>query len=146
MPIGTRHDDTKVLLGASLCPATEESVESVPGNIAAGLAVRQNTSTGAYQVAASGAGPIVGLSRGLSLGKAGTFALVRKATKAVIQLGSAHTPTVGTQVHVDESNGKTKASGSGATATAAIYEKLITGVTDEGSTVACAIIDLTNGF
>lgn len=148
MPISTRHDPTKVMLGASLCPAHEEAVESVPGNIAAGLVVRQNTSTGAYQVTNVTGGPILGVSRGRSLGGAGTFSLVRRASSAVIQIG-AHEPVVGTQVHVDNTTGVAAASGGSATATAAVYKKiLIGGGVNEatGEAVNVAIIDLTSGF
>lgn len=147
MPFGTRHDATKVLLGAALCPASQMAVESVPGDIAAGLAVRKNTTTGAYQVAASGAGPILGVSMGRSLGKNGYFSLCYSAPKILVQLGSAHTPTVGAQVHIDDTNGKTKASGGGATATAGVYEKLVTGIDEvAGGTVACAIVNMTSGL
>jgi hypothetical protein len=148
MPIGTRSDATKVMMGASLCPADECSVESVPGAINAGLAVRRNSSTGAYQVSSSSAGPIVGLSMGRSLGKSGCFSLCYNAPKAVLRIG-AYVPTVGAQVHIDNTTGQGVASGGGATATAAIYEKvLVGGGVDEitGDAVNVAIINLTAGF
>lgn len=148
MPIGTRHDATKVLLGAALCPADQMVTESVPGNIAAGLAVRINTSTGAYQVAASGAGPIVGVSMGRSLGKSGCFTLCYSAPKVLLQIAD-HNPTVGTQVNVSDTTGIAAASGGGATATAAVYEAIFDGggVSEiDGSTVNVAVINLTSGF
>lgn len=147
MPIGTRHNANKVQMGASLVPASQCAVESVPGNIEAGLFVRRNTSTGAYQVAASGAGPIVGVSMGRGLGRAGTFALCYSSPKVLIQIGE-HVPTVGTQVHVDNTSGKGAASGGSATATAGIYRKvLVGGGVDEitGAAVNVAIVDLTSG-
>lgn len=149
MPIGTRNDPTKVMMGASLVPVTEEAVISVPGSIAAGYCVRRNTTTGAYQVAASGAGPIVGLSRGRSLGGAGTFSLMYNSPRGVLRLGSGHTPVVGTQVHIDDTTGTSKASGAGATATAAVYEKILAGGgVDEvtGEAVNVAIINFVSGF
>lgn len=146
MPIGTRHDDSKVLLGASMVPATECSVQSVPGSIVAGLAVRQNTSTGAYQAAASGGGPILGISMGRSLGNNGCFSLCRASTLVLLQLGSAHTPTIGTQVNIDDTNGKSKAAGAGATAINAVYKKLVTGISEvDGSSINCAIIEMVGG-
>jgi hypothetical protein len=147
MPIGTRHDDTKVLMGASLSTASECSVESLPGTIAAGLAFRKNTTTGAYQASASGAGPILGISMGRSLGNNGQFSGCYAAPKIVVQLGSGHTPVVGAQVNIDDSNGKTKASGGGATAINAVYEKLITGISElDGTTeIDCVIINMIGG-
>ena len=146
MPIGTRSDATKVMLGASLCPASECSIESVAGDIAAGLAVRRNTTTGAYQVAASGAGPIVGVSMGRSLGGAGTFSLCKSASKVLLQIASVE-PDVGAQVIISDTTSAAAASSN--TATAAIYEKILVGggVSEvDGSAVNVAIINLTSGF
>lgn len=149
MPIGTRNDPTKVMMGASLVGASYESVESLDGNIAAGLCFRKNTSTGAYQVAASGAGPILGLSRGRSLGGAGTFSGMYQSPKGVLQLTGSFTPSVGAQVHINNTTGKGDASGGSATATAAIYEKVLLGggVSEiDGSAIDVAIINFTSGF
>lgn len=146
MPIGTRHDATKVLLGASMVPEDQCSVESLPGNIEAGLAFRKNTSTGAYQVSASGGGPILGISMGRSLGNNGCFSGCYASPKILLQLGSGHTPTIGTQVYIDDSNGKSKAAGSGATAINAVYEKLVNGISEvTGETIPCAIISMPAG-
>lgn len=144
--VGTRHDDTKVLLGAALCTTESIEAESVPGSIEAGLAVRRNTSTGAYQVAASGAGPILGVSMGPSLSQNGCFTLVYRAPKVAVQLGSGHEPAVGSAVSFDDSNGKTKAAGSGATNTSAIFEDFKTGISESGQSVSVAIINMASGL
>lgn len=144
MPIGTRSDATKVMMGASLCPADQEVSESVPGSIAAGYAVRRNSSTGAYQVAASGAGPIVGVSKGPTPGRTGYFTVLYSAPKALLRIASV-TPTIGAAVRVDDSTGTAAASSN--TLTAAIYEKVITGISEtDGSSINCAIINMTSGF
>lgn len=144
--IGTRHDADKVMLGASLVPAIHAAVESVPGSIKAGYAVRKNTTTGAYQVASSGAGPILGISMGKSPGNAGTFGLCHSSPKVALRIKSGFTPTVGTQVNIDNTTGEAAASGGGATAISAVYLSLKDGIDEEtGESVDVAIVDLTNG-
>lgn len=151
MPIGTRHDATKVLLGAALCPAHQMTVESVPGSIAAGFGVRRNTTTGAYQVAASGAGPLLGVSLGPSLGNSGCFSLCYKAPKVVLRLAAIE-PAVGSQVFINDTTGAANANASGGVATAAVYEKVLFagsgGGVDEstGAAVKVAIINMTEGL
>jgi hypothetical protein len=132
-------------MGASLSPASECSVESLPGSLAAGLAFRKNTTTGALQVAAAGAGPVLGISMGRSLGKNGQFSGCYAAPKVALQLTGSYTPSVGAQVTVSDTTGKGASSG---TAINAVYEKILVGggVSEvDGSAVDVAIINMIGG-
>jgi hypothetical protein len=55
------------------------------------------------------------------------------------------TPTIGAAVRVDDTTGAAAASTN--TLTAAVYEKVVTGIDETtGGSVNCAIINLTSGF
>jgi hypothetical protein len=84
---------------------------------------------------------------GRSLGNAGTFSLCYSSPKVLFRLASIE-PAVGSKVFVNDTSGAANANGSGGTATAGIYEKiLVGGGIDEitGEAVNVAIVNLTSG-
>lgn len=81
------HDATKVLLGSTRSSDKDVTCYTAdPAVFLAGKAVRQNTSTGAIQVAASGAGPALGVSLGASLDDTAKISVVRTGNEVPLVL------------------------------------------------------------
>lgn len=137
------HDASKVLLGSSR--SSFRVVDNKVGSIAAGLAVRQK-SDGTISTALAD-GSLLGISFGKDLSNAGRTNICRAGLQVPVLLASAFTPTLGDQVHIDDTTGEAAASGTGKTGVNAVYASaVLTGVKEDGTTANVALIDFQGGL
>lgn len=139
------HDATKVLLGAT--QSSMKHVDNFAGDIPAGKIVRLKSDGTIVLTKADG--EALGISLGKSLSDTSRTAVCRSGLRVPILLTAGLTPTVGTQVSVDDVTGIAKAAGAGVTAVNAVYatSKLIS-INEDGTETAdnVALIDMPGGL
>ncbi len=138
------HDVTKIVMGAGR--SSFSTVESHVGSIAAGLVVRLKSDDTISVAKADG--NALGVSLGTDMSDSGYTAIAVRGSKVPVVLASGFTtPVKGGQVSIEDTTGKAKAPGSGVTAVNAIYlSGVLTGTTEDGSTVSCALIHFPGGL
>jgi hypothetical protein len=143
------YQSDKVQMGAT--SSSFKTVDNVPGAIAAGKVVHSK-SDGTYTVAIAD-GVAIGVSLGRSLSDTNRTAVCRRGTGVPILLTSGLNPTIGTQVHIDDTLGIAKASGGGATGVNAVYATgrvggsgQDKGIDEDGNAVGVAMIDFPGGL
>lgn len=138
------HDATKVLMGATRSSVKE--VSNHVGNIEAGVAVRLKSDDTLSIAQADGA--LLGISMGKSLSDTSRTAIARKGLRVPLKLTAAFTPTVGATVAISDTTGLGIAyTGTGNRYVNAVYvTSLITGIGEDGSDKAVALIDFPGGL
>jgi hypothetical protein len=137
------HDATKVLMGTT--KSSFKDVSNHAGTYVAGTAVRLKSDDTLSVTLADG--NLLGVSLGQAMSDISNIAIVRKGLGVPLLCGNGHSPAIGAVVYIDDTNGKSKASGAGATATAAVYASaVLTGVTEAGSTANVVLIDFPGGL
>lgn len=138
------HNASKVVLGGT--QSTFKVVDNVPGDVEAGLIVRQKADGSGSILAADGA-PL-GISVGRNLGGAPSTHVCRAGLKVPVQLTAAFTPVVGAQVHISDTTGKAAAAGAGATGMNAVYKSaVLSGIKEtDGTETPVALIDFVGGL
>lgn len=139
------HNAGKVLMG--MTRSSFRHAEPIKGSIAAGLIVRLK-SDGTPSVAKAD-GEALGISLGKDLSNIGYTSIVKSGTAVPVTLTSGFTPTVGAQVHINDTTGAADASGTGKTGINAVYVSgKLTAIKEDGtedSSVGCALIDIPGG-
>lgn len=136
------HDPNKVKMGN--IGSNIKEIDNHPGQIEAGLAVRLKSDK-TLSISSSD-GSLIGVSVGQSLSKTKRTAVCRKGLDVPLILTDAFEPTIGSQVNVSNTTGRAAASGGGASAVNAVYKALKTGVKEDGTEVAVALIDFIGGL
>ena len=137
------HDASKVVLGTSR--SSFKIVYNKAGTIEAGLAVRLK-SDGALSVAKAD-GELQGISFGKHLSDIGRTNICRAGLQVPVLLTSGFTPTLGAQVHLNDTTGAADASGTGKTGVNAVYASgVLSGIKEDGTTANVALIDFQGGL
>lgn len=137
------HDASKVVLGASR--SSFKIVDNKKGTIDAGLAVRLK-SDGTISVAKAD-GQLQGISFGKHLSNIAVTNICRAGLQVPVLLTSGFTPTLGAQVHINDTTGAADASGAGKTGVNATYASgVLTGIKEDGTTANVALIDFQGGL
>lgn len=137
------HDATKVLLGTTRSNIKE--VINKKGTLEAGLIVRLK-SDGTISKAAADGSPI-GISLGKDMSDAGRTAIAIEGNEVPVLLTDGFTPTIGSQVAIDDVTGMAKAAGTGVTGMNATYlTGELTGVAEDGTEKRAALISMPGGL
>lgn len=138
----TLQNTDQVALGGTT--GTFKKVQSLPGNMVAGLAV-VSKSDGTYTNTLSD-GALVGVSLGQDESNTGkVFAVCREGSGVPILAGTL-TPVIGAQVQIHATSGK--AVDSGTAVNAVIVSGLLDAVLEDGtiSVDGCILIDMVGGL
>ncbi len=143
------NQSDKIQMGAT--NSSFKNVDNVLAEIAAGTVVH-GKSDGTFTAAIADGVPM-GVSLGKDLSYTGRSAVCRRGTGVPILLTAGLNPTIGTQVHIDDTLGIAKASGGGATAVNAVYATgrvggsgQNKGIDEDGNAVGVALIDFPGGL
>lgn len=139
------HDASKILMGTTRSNIRE--VDNRKGTILAGLAVRLKSDDTIVTTLADG--NLLGISLGKDLSNVGRTAICRKGLGVPVRLASGFTnPAVGAQVAISDTTGEAKAyTGSGDSYVNAVYASgALTGIAEDGTEVAVALIDFPGGL
>lgn len=139
------HNAAKVVMG--MTQSSFRHAEPRKGSIEAGLIVRLKSDETISTALADGSA--IGISLGKDLSNIGYTSIVKSGTAVPVLLTSGFTPTIGAQVHIDDTTGRAAASGTGKTGINATYVSgKKTAIKEDGteeSTIGCALIDMPGG-
>jgi len=145
------HDPTKQLLGVtqSSDKAGTTTYASDPALFPAGTAVRLGPD--GLLTVTKGSNQWVGISLGKSLSDSKTTTVLRGGSQVPIRLaddGNNYAYVVqGAPVEIDDATGlATVAGGSATTSNAVFVSGVLSGITEEGTTVPVALVDMVGGL
>lgn len=137
------HDSSKVLMGTT--QSSFRNVDNHAGDIPAGKIVRLNSSD-VLTIAASGAAAL-GISLGKSLSDTSRTAICRKGVRVPVLVTDAFSPAVGAQVAIHDTTGIAATKDGSSTYVNAIYAEVgLTGILEDGTEAAVALIDMPGGL
>lgn len=137
------HDVTKVQLGVP--QSSFRVIENHSGEIDAGKIVRLK-SDDTLSIASADGLPL-GISVGKDMSNIGRTAICKKGTRVPLILTDGFTPTIGAQVAIHNTTGLGATKDGSSTYVNAIYSSsLLTGITEAGTEIDAAYIDMPGGL